>query len=453
MICAATTNRLTTNQPPLLSLEQKITPFKREPRIYARGEHAISRKAISPSALKVLYRLHNAGFRACLVGGCVRDLLLGQEPKDFDVATNAQPEQVRELFRNCRLIGRRFRLAHVRFGREIIEVATFRASHDAGGGGAVANENGRIVRDNVYGEIDDDVWRRDFTVNALYYDISDFSVVDYVGGFDDLEHGILRLLGDPELRFREDPVRMIRAMRFAVKPGLDIDTNTAAPIRKLGHLLQEIAPARLFDETLKLFHNGCSLPNFELLREFGLLEELFPLAEEHLKNQAQPLSETLIGRALASTDMRISAGKTVTPAFLIAAFLWDAVDDARRDLEASDVSATEAISLAADRVISQQIVRLAIPRRLTQATREIWSLQQGFDKRTAKRAGKLVEHPRFRAAYDFLQLRAEAGEGVGELAQWWTRYQEADDAERKQMVGPLKRRSSARRGKRRRRSS
>ena len=406
----------------------------RKPRIYARSEHPISRAQISDSALKVLYRLHKAGFQACLVGGSVRDLLLGYEPKDFDVATDAKPDQVRELFRNSRLIGRRFRLAHVRFGREIIEVATFRGSADDTHPNMQVSEQGRILRDNVYGNIDDDVWRRDFSANALYYDISDFSVIDYVGGFEDIEAGRLRLIGDPERRYREDPVRMLRAVRFASKLGLTMDPATSEPLERLGHLLEEIAPSRLFDETLKLFHGGAGQQSFETLQNHGLFGRLFPLTDEMLRQPEDGFARRLVSLALANTDRRIAGDQGVTPAFLFAALLWCSIDVRREALIADGHTLSEALRLAADEVISAQLSRIAIPRRFGSVTREIWSLQSRFERRSPKRVARLMEHPRFRAAYDFLLLRSQAGEPVAELADWWTRYQDVTGSERIAMI-------------------
>ncbi len=421
-------------------------------RIYTRSEHCISRKMISPSALKVLYRLDGAGFRACLVGGGVRDLLLGREPKDFDVATDASPDQVRELFRNCRLIGRRFRLAHVRFGPEIIEVATFRAAHDEDDSahGEMSNE-GRILRDNVYGDIEDDVWRRDFTVNGLYYDIHDFSVIDYVGGVEDLEKGVLRVIGDPEQRYREDPVRMLRAVRFAVKLGFNLDASCARPLPQLAALLDAISPARLFDEALKLFHGGYALQSFEALRHHHLFEHLFPLTEVALSHERHGFPSTLIGRALDNTDVRIADGKSVTPAFLLAALLWDAFEERRQHLEADGMPPLEALGLAADQVIASQVARLAVPRRFTQITRDIWSMQPRLVDLSPRRARRAFENPRFRAAYDFLKLRAEAGDAVADCASWWTDFQDASDADREAMLGELDDRPGPDGQKRRRR--
>jgi poly(A) polymerase len=405
------------------------------PKIYPRSEHSVSRRNISESALKVLNRLDRAGYKAYLVGGGVRDILLGLEPKDFDIATDAHPEQIRELFRNSRLIGRRFRLAHVRFGREVIEVATFRAGHDGDEDGASIDDSGRILRDNVYGDIDEDVWRRDFTVNALYYNISDYSIVDYVGGVEDIRARRLRLIGDPEVRYREDPVRMLRAIRFASKLELQIDTATREAFDRYGHLLQEIAPARLFDESLKLFHSGHGLETLEALLQYGLFGYLFPLAEQSF--EADPCAYKLIGAAAGNTDERLAESKSVTPAFIFAAILWGAVRTRHDLLQADGLDESEAFRVAAEEVIAEQVRRVAIPRRFTTIVREIWFLQPRLVRRTRKRAGKLLEHPRFRAAYDFLLLRAEAGEPVAELGQWWTDLQEADAAGRETMLAAL----------------
>lgn len=419
---------------PSLSHSAEIIPLRTGPRVYARAEHPISRKQISEPALKVLYRLNKAGYRALLVGGCLRDLLLGRQPKDFDIATDAQPEQVRELFRNCRLIGRRFRLAHVQFGSEIIEVATFRAAHDGAADGAAMTDEGRILRDNVYGTLDDDVWRRDFTVNALYYDIADFSIVDYVGGVADLKAGRLRLIGDPDTRYREDPVRMLRAVRFAAKLGFEFDPATLEPIARLRHLLEEIAPARLFDEMLKLFHGGAGRRSFDLLRQLGLFHCLCPLADAALTGNEGAFVERLITAALDNTDLRIAEDKPVTPAFLFAALLWSAVEEEAASNVANGLASVEAMQLAADTVISKQVARIALPRRFTNVTREIWSLQPRLARHPSKRAPKVMEHPRFRAAYDFLLLRAQAGEPVQEAADWWTEFQHSDDDGREQLL-------------------
>lgn len=405
------------------------------PRIYSRAEHRVSRKYISESALKVLYRLNGAGFKAYLVGGAVRDLLLDREPKDFDIATNAHPEEIRELFRNSRLIGRRFRLAHVRFGREIIEVATFRAGHDGGGDGVSIADGGRILRDNVYGEIDDDVWRRDFTANALYYDISDFSIVDYVGGFEDINQGKLRLIGDPQRRYREDPVRMLRAIRFAGKLDFSIDRSTRRSFERHGALLKDIAPARLFDEALKMFHSGRGLQTFSLLEEYRLFGHLFPLTMENFLDDTS--SHQLVIEALQNTDDRLSQNMSVNPAFIFAAILWGALQSRRESYLADGVPEPEAFSVAADEVIVEQVRRVAIPRRFTTIVRDIWFLQHRLSKPTRKRALKLIEHPRFRAAYDFLLLRERAGEQLNGIGSWWTDLQEEDDAGKSKLLEQL----------------
>ncbi len=402
---------------------EQAPPIPGSFRVIPRAQHAISRKSISSGALRVLYRLHEAGHRACLVGGAVRDLLLGGHPKDFDVATDATPEQVRALFRNCRLIGRRFRLAHVVFGREIIEVATFRGSSDDGSGDRHLVDR-RLVRDNVYGTIEEDAVRRDFTVNALYYDISDFSVLDSVGGMDDLQHRVLRLIGDPEQRYREDPVRMLRAARLAAKLGFEIEAATAAPFAALGPLLAEAPPARLFDESLKLFMSGHGLASFRALERHGLLQHVFPATARVLGSDDSAAFRKLVERTLANTDARVREDKPVTPAFLFAALLWEPVRRMARAAIDSGTDPAVAWSQATDRVLHEQAQRVAVPRRFTIAVEEIWSMQPRFTQLTKKRAFRLLEHPRFRAAYDFLVLRACEGGDVAELAQWWTDAQE-----------------------------
>ncbi|MFQ5661623.1 MAG: polynucleotide adenylyltransferase PcnB [Gammaproteobacteria bacterium] len=401
----------------------KVAVLRPPPRILSRNEHIISRSNISDNALKVLYRLKKAGYQAYLVGGSVRDLLLGREPKDFDVVTDALPEQVRELFRNSLMIGRRFRLVHVRYGREIIEVSTFRAAHHvADGEGHMVD--GRIVRDNVYGNIDNDVWRRDLTVNGLFYNIEDFSVIDYVGGIQDVRAGRIRLIGDPEQRYIEDPVRLLRAVRFAVKLGFRIDPGTEKPIRELAPLLEEIPPARLFEEVLKLFLGGYAAQTFELLRHYDLFAALFPQTEEVLSQQEGGFPHMLLIHALNNTDIRLAQEKPVTPGFLIAALLWTPMQLMVTEYMNSGLSEAEAIYFASDDVISRQIAHTAMPRRFTRIARDIWQLQPRLKRHAGKLPERLLAHPRFRAAYDFLMLRAQAGEDVQDLALWWTRYQE-----------------------------
>ena len=429
-----------------------VTRLPVEPRIIPRAEHTLSRANVSEYALKVLYRLKNAGYKAYLVGGSVRDLLLGREPKDFDVATDALPEQVRELFRNCRLIGRRFRLAHVHFGQEIIEVATFRASEVTGESSErVVEDDGRILRDNVYGNIDEDVWRRDFTVNALYYNIEDFSVVDYVGGLADIQAGQLRLIGDPTARYREDPVRLLRAVRFAVKLGFRIHPDSEAPLLELGPLLEAISPARLFEEALKLFLGGCALQTYEQLRHYQLFGRLFPEVEESLCEEQAGFPKMLLVKALENTDRRINEGKPVTPAFLLAALLWAPMRKRLQVHLANGHSLANAQELAQDDVIARQVSHVAVPRRLTQVTREIWSLQGRLEQRSAKTAERVLAHPRFRAAYDFLLLRAEAGEELQAAAEWWTAFQAVALEQREEMLRALPAGGSGSRKPRRRR--
>ncbi|MEZ5591079.1 MAG: polynucleotide adenylyltransferase PcnB [Gammaproteobacteria bacterium] len=417
-------------------MDESTSLRQQQPLVIPRADHTVSRSNISSGALKVLYRLHNAGYRACLVGGGVRDILLGREPKDFDVGTNATPEEIRKLFRNCRLIGRRFRLAHVQFGGEIIEVATFRALNGPDPGlepedsdDSAPVEAGLIRSDNVYGTIEEDAQRRDFTVNALYYDIADFSLLDYAGGLDDLQTGIIRVIGDPEVRYREDPVRMLRAVRFAAKLGFRLHPDTEAPIHKLAHLLRQVPSARLFDEILKLFISGYATQTFELLRLYGLFRHLMPLTERCLRKLQAGFPRTLLIRALNNTDQRVLENKPVTPAFLYAALLWAPLCDRIEILKERGLSPQEALHQAADELIEQQNKHTSLPRRFSVPMREIWALQNRFERRSGKRAMAFLTHPRFRAAYDFMLLRAEAGEPVAELAQWWSEVQTLPEAE------------------------
>ncbi|MGZ8096323.1 MAG: polynucleotide adenylyltransferase PcnB [Methylosarcina sp.] len=418
------------------SAENKTEIEIPEPRIYSRSEHCISRSQISENALKVLYRLQKSGFEAYLVGGCVRDLLLGREPKDFDVVTDADPEQIKKIFRNCRLIGRRFRLAHVYFGREVIEVATFRGAGEEQNDEQVQDKEGRLLRDNVYGSIDEDVWRRDFTVNALYYNIKNFSVVDYTGGMDDHKDGVLRLIGDPETRFREDPVRMLRAVRFAVKLGFNLDPGCQKAIHNGAELLYGIPSARLYDEVLKLFLSGYGLQTFEMLRQYGLFQVLFPDTESSLSVEENGFPKLLLMKALENSDSRIGEGKTVTAYFLLAAFLWEPVQMRAKANRAQGQDDYTAFQNAVGEVISRQIKSTAFPRHISMAMREVWGLQSKFNVRTGSKPVRLLSHPRFRAGYDFLLLRAETGGADPEVADWWARFQEADENEQKKMTQP-----------------
>lgn len=391
-------------------------PIPTSLRIIPRDQHNISRKDISPNALRVLYRLRDAGFQAYLVGGAVRDLLVGGHPKDFDVATDATPEQVKQQFRNCRLIGRRFRLAHVVFGREIIEVATFRANVDDGSGDRELTE-GRLVRDNVYGSIEDDAVRRDFTANALYYAIEDFSVRDYVGGYDDVQARVLKLIGDPEERYREDPVRMLRAIRLAAKLEFHIDEASAAPIATLAPALSQAAPARLFEECLKLFLSGHAAAGFEGLERYGLLPALFPESAAALTANRSGALRRMLLQGLRATDARVTNDEPVSPAFLFAVLLWPAYCRALMALQAQGVHAAEAQRRAADRVTLHQAATIALPRRFSLPMQEIWLLQSRFSQR--KRVPRLLGHPQFRAAYDFLVLRLSASEEHADDVAFW----------------------------------
>lgn len=412
-----------------------------------RAEHNISRANISQGALRVLRQLREAGFAAYLVGGGVRDLLLGREPKDFDVATDAHPDQVKQVFgRHCRLIGRRFRLAHVRMGREVIEVATFRGRAESEDMDKRNPAKGMLLQDNVYGSIEEDALRRDFTVNALYYNIADFSVLDFGQGMTDLNNGMLRLLGDPAVRFREDPVRMLRAVRFAAKLGFKIDAETERLMPQQASLLTEVPSARLYDECLKLFHSGQALETFEKLRHYHLFEVLFPDTERCLADEEEHFPITFVSHGLHNTDSRINQDKPVTPAFLFAVLLWEPVRRlAERHLAEQAEGEIPALQQAGGEVVARLVSRVAVPRRFTLVMREIWQLQPRFQMRRGKRPERLLSHPRFRAAYDFLVLRARAGEVEQELADWWTRFQERPGAvpvepQEQAEQGPAKRR-------------
>ena len=427
-----------------------------------RSEHPISRAQISPNALKVLYRLKEAGFQAFLVGGAVRDLMLGIRPKDFDVATNALPDEVRHIFRNCRLIGRRFRLAHVHFGQEIIEVATFRAAaaperedaEDAEEGEGVEpgdpvdlpaaapfesehrafDNTGRILRDNIYGSIEEDVWRRDFAANGLYYNIEDFSIWDFVDGVSDVRARRLKLIGAPETRYREDPVRMLRAERFAAKLDFTFEENTERPIRQLAYLLDGVPPARLFDECLKLFLSGSGAKSFRLLRHFGLFEHLFPMSAAAFRLAPYAYAEEMLEAGLKNTDERIAADKPVTPTFLFAILLWGAVLREMNEQDAGPAPDLAQLMQACDTVLRAQQSRVAIPRRFAVPMRELLMLQPRFNRRSGVKSLSLLQHPRFRAAYDFLLLRAEVGVADPELAKWWTDVQLLPQEERVALV-------------------
>ncbi len=418
------------------------------PRIIPFGSHGIGRNAISQCALRVTQTLQREGFPAFVVGGAVRDLLLGRQPKDFDVATDATPEEVRGLFRRSRVIGRRFRLVHVMCGPETVEVSTFRGVHvSAGedGDARVADEHGRILRDNVFGNQEQDATRRDFTINALFYDPATQEVRDFHGGVADLKKRRLRLIGDPEQRYREDPIRMLRAVRFAASLGLEIDSATRKPIRRLADLLANVPPARVLDEMLKLLLSGHAAQCVPQLRKEGLHHGVLPLLDVTLE---QPLGQRFIMLALRKTDERILAGKTVSPGFLFASLLWHEVLAKWKVYEGKGEHPVPALYHAMDEIVRAQAEKLAIPHRFTADMKEIWALQPRLLQRSGKRPYRVLEHPRFRAGYDFLLLRCESGEVDGEAGEWWERFQHAGEAERAQM---LLRDAEPGRGRRRRR--
>jgi len=412
----------------LISKLTKSQPTNSGVEVIARKAHGISRTQISENAIKVLYRLQKSGFEAHLVGGGVRDLLLGQEPKDFDIATDAKPEEVHKLFRNSRLIGRRFRLVHVVFGRDVIEVATFRGNHDNAQGKQESkqNESGMLLRDNVYGTIDEDAIRRDFTINALYYNVKDFSVRSYEGGIQDIHNASIRMIGDPETRYREDPVRMLRAVRFAGKLGFDIEKKTDAPIRSLAPLLQDIPAARLFEEALKLFMAGHAHNTFELLQTRDLFKQLFPQTQAVIDKDS--FYRDMVVQALKNSDLRISQGKSLTPAFLLSVFLWPCMLERAKQLQ-SEMPAGPAMQQAAQEVISKQQQSTSIPKRFVFPMRDIWDLQHRLVKRLPKNIDTIYGHERFRAAYDFILLREEAGEDLDGTGVWWTDYQKENPRE------------------------
>ncbi|BCR23515.1 polynucleotide adenylyltransferase PcnB [Aquipseudomonas alcaligenes] len=423
-----------------LSLKRQARP-RSTPEVLGPRQHSLQRGQFSRNAVSVVDRLQKAGYQAYLVGGCVRDLLIGVQPKDFDVATSATPEQVRAEFRNARVIGRRFKLAHVHFGREIVEVATFRSNHPQGDDEedshhSARNESGRILRDNVYGTQESDAQRRDFTINALYFDVTGERVLDYAHGVHDIRNRLIRLIGDPEQRYLEDPVRMLRAVRFAAKLDFDIEKHSAAPIRRLAPMLRDIPAARLFDEVLKLFLAGYAERTFELLLEYDLFAPLFPASARALERDPDYAGE-LIRQALANTDERIAQGKPVTPAFLFAALLWPALPARAAQLQERGMPPIPAMQEAAHDLIVEQCKRIAVPKRFTIPIREIWDMQERLPRRQGKRADLLLENPRFRAGYDFLLLREEAGEETGGLGDWWTDYQDASDSERRAMIRDL----------------
>lgn len=395
------------------------------------SEHQIDESKICHQARFVVETLIQANYQAYLVGGCVRDLLLGIEPKDFDVATDAHPEQICDLFENSRLIGRRFRIVHVYFKRNVIEVSTFRASVNQNTSPQKQN-SGRILRDNTFGSIEEDALRRDFTINALYYDIINSQVLDYCSSYKDLLEKKICMIGDAETRYREDPVRILRALRFRAKLDLTIEENTERPIKQLSPLLSEIPAARLFDEAIKLFHSGYAVRCFQELMHYELLKILFPITERAI--QYKQSFHTLILTALENTDTRIASGKSVNPAFIFSILLWQPYLQLLKQTTEQDIPYAEAAWSAGKAVVLDQSSITSIPKRFAITINEIWKLQNRFKHKKGKRALKLLEHPRFRAAYDFMCLRAQAGEIDNDDCHWWTHLQTLSEKGQHNMI-------------------
>lgn len=403
------------------------------------GAYGIEPRIISRNALTVVEKLQRNGYQAYIVGGCLRDALLGKTPKDFDVATNARPEQIQAIFqRQCRLVGRRFRLAHIMFGRDIIEVATFRANHGESQNERIAkrSEQGMLLRDNVYGTLEQDAARRDFTVNALYYDPQRNYLIDYFNGIDDIKSGKLRLIGEPEVRYQEDPVRMLRAIRFMAKLEMFLDKAADTPIRKLAPLLKNIPPARLFDESLKLLQTGNGLKTYRLLRQYGLFEQLFPMLSSYFTPNEDSFCEKMMATALTSTDERVADNLSINPAFLFAAFFWYPLRESVEILKnEGGLNNHDAYSLAANDILDALCKSVAVPRRHTAVIRDIWMLQLQLMKRSGKAPQRTMEHNKFRAAFDLLAMRAEVEKGEAiELTAWWHEYQQSNSEQRENLV-------------------
>ncbi|MGN6703650.1 MAG: polynucleotide adenylyltransferase PcnB, partial [Burkholderiaceae bacterium] len=399
-----------------------------QPKVYGPQEHGIDPQLVSANAMRVTQTLQDAGFRAFVVGGAVRDLLLGVKPKDFDIATNATPEQVKRLFRRAFIIGRRFQIVHVMFGQDLLEVTTFRgAAPDE----AQKDEHGRVLRDNTFGEQHEDAVRRDFTLNAMYYDPASQTVLDYHGGVDDIRRRTLRIIGAPEERFREDPVRMLRAVRLAAKLNLTIDPATAAQIPVMAPLVNNVPAARVFDEMLKLLLSGYALACLTQLRKEGLHHGLLPLLDVVLE---QPLGEKFVTLALENTDERVRQGKPVSPGFLFASLLWHQVLEKWNAYQAAGEYPIPALHLAADSVLDAQTEKLALQRKIASDMRDIWAMQPRFERRIGKSPYKLLEHPRLRAGYDFLLLRCQSGEIDMEIGDWWTDFMAADGPGREELL-------------------
>ena len=398
------------------------------PQVFGPDDHGIDPDGVSSNAVRVTESLQRAGFKAFIVGGAVRDLVLGFKPKDFDVATDATPEQVKRLFRRAFIIGRRFQIVHVMFGQDLIEVTTFRGSSSEG---ALKDEHGRVLRDNTFGEQHEDAERRDFTINAMYYDPERQLVLDYHGGMKDIRSRSLRMIGDPAARYREDPVRLLRVVRFAAKLSFKIAPATRAPISVMAPLVNNVPVARVFDEMLKLLMSGHAMACLQQLRQEGLHHGLLPLLDVVLE---QPMGEKFVTLALANTDERIRQGKPVSPGFLFASLLWHQVLEKWEAYRAAGEYPIPALHLAADDVLDGQTEKLALQRRIATDMRDIWAMQPRFERRSGKTPYKLLEHPRLRAGYDFLLLRCASGEVDPELGEWWTEFMQGDTTERESLL-------------------
>ncbi|MDO8178685.1 MAG: polynucleotide adenylyltransferase PcnB [Undibacterium sp.] len=399
-----------------------------QPTVLNAKEHGINPQLLSSNAIRVTQTLQENGFKAFVVGGAVRDLLLGVKPKDFDIATNATPEQVKRLFRRAFIIGRRFQIVHVMFGQDLLEVTTFRG---AASDGSPKDEHGRVLRDNTFGEQHEDAVRRDFTINAMYYDPASQTVLDYHGGIADIRKKVLRIIGVPEARYREDPVRMLRVVRFAAKLQFSIDAATSAPIAVMAPLINNVPSARVFDEMLKLLMSGHAMACLQQLRKEGLHHGLMPLLDVVLE---QPMGEKFVTLALANTDERILQGKTVSPGFLFASLLWHQVVEKWEAYKAAGEFSIPALHLAADDVLNTQTDALALQRKIGSDMRDIWAMQPRFEKRVGKTPYKLLENTRLRAGYDFLLLRCASGEIDPEIGEWWTGFINGDEIERERLL-------------------
>ena len=403
-------------------------------KIYTSKDHALTSRQISKNALQVINTLTDAGYEAYIVGGAVRDLLLNKSPKDFDIATNAHPEQIKRLFRNCRLVGRRLRLAHILFGRDVIEVATFRAesNNDHPTQDRKVDDDGFLVRDNVYGSVEDDALRRDFTLNALYYDPIQNIIVDYTNGFEDLKSGQLKLIGEPDRRFREDPVRMLRAVRFEVKLGFALPQDLVTAIHEMSHLLQTVSPARMFDEVIKLLLNGQGNAIYHQLRHYRLFGQIFPQTERALIELGDPKKHLLIS-ALNNSDNRINDGLGASSYFLYAALLWEPFLDEYHVLVSDRLSPHDASTIAADKILRRQQDYTMIPKRISSQISDLWKYQFRLTSVKARKQkggiGKIMHHPRFKAAYDFLLLRKDAyeSEEIVDSADFWKKAWEKNN--------------------------